>query len=137
MAHTRHMGHFHLAHHLEEMQNSCSSSGRSPSSSTPPLKHRLAYNIDATSAVAWGMIFAAKDGGKHFSGPGSLFLAQKLDPSYPLGHIKISSSKPNLIQYICLQKTVFHEKMNCIHIYFFKSHGNQLNELTSLHQLPY
>lgn len=66
------------------------------------------------------MTFAAKDGGKHFSGPGSLFLAPKLPTILPLRPYQKkflqTDFKPNLIQYVSLQKTVFYEKMNCIHI---------------------
>ena len=113
---TGHVGHFHLDHHLEETQNSCSSNECRPSSQTPPPEHRLACNIDVTSAVGWGMSFGAKNGRKHFSGP--LFTPQTLVLRPYQKQFLQTHCKPNLIQYISLQKTVFSEKMNCIHIYF-------------------
>lgn len=59
------------------------------------------------------MTFAAKDGGKHFSGPGSLFLAQKLPTILPLRPYQKkflqTDFKPNLIQYIGSQKSLLWE----------------------------
>lgn len=49
------------------------------------LKDGLAYNIGATSAVTWVTTLVVKYGEKYFSGPGSLFLPQKLKPTDSLG----------------------------------------------------